>query len=334
MSKIKVLVTVPVPLRGLILSDEALARLNAVADVQLNEDGRNWTSEELAQRLPGVDAMITSWGIVKLDEQVLAKADRLKLVAHAAGSVKGFVTDALYDRGIRVTHAAARIAESVAEYSLLTAMMGLRRPQDYDRRMKAGEAWPKAKDDPIYEIRGKKVGLLGMGYVGRCSARAFQAVGAEVLAYDPYLSQERAHELGVCKAELDELLSTCKVVSVHLPVTEETHNLLGTRELALLQDGAVFVNTARSWVVDQDALLRELSTGRFWAALDVFGEEPLSLESPWRQLDNVLLSPHIAGLSIDSYRGLVALAVKEIERWQADLPLQYEVTHDMLATMA
>jgi len=112
--------------------------------------------------------------------------------------------------------------------------MGLRRPHEFDRQMKAGEAWPKSRGLPLYEIAGKQVGLLGMGYVGRRSAALFRAVGADVWVYDPYLSPEHAAELGVRKVDLDTLLSQCQVISVHLPVTEETHHMLGARELALI----------------------------------------------------------------------------------------------------
>jgi len=330
----RVLVTVPQPLRGLILTDEALSRLQGIAQVTLNDDERNWTAAEIAERLPGIDAMITSWGIVPLTEEVLAQADRLGIVAHAAGSVKGFAQEAVYARGVVVTHAAARIADSVAEYSLLAAMLGLRRLHELDRQMKSGVVWPKTRNEPYGEIHGRRVGLLGMGYVGRKSAALFQAVGADVWAYDPYLSPQQATDLGVTKADLDDLLRECPVISIHLPVTDETHHLLRARELALIQDGAILVNSARAWVVDQEALLKELRTGRFWAALDVFDPEPLPAEHPLRKLENVLLTPHVAGLTQDSYRGLMALAVDEVERFFTGQPLRYQVTQEMLRTMA
>ena len=129
-------------------------------------------------------------------------------------------------------------------------------------------------------------------------------------------------------------MRSCQVVSVHLPVTEETHHIIGAHELGLLQDGAVIVNTARAWTMDQDALLSELSSGRIWAALDVFDPEPLPVDHPLRQLDNVFLTPHVAGLSRDSYHGLTAEMVGEIERAYAGEPLRYRVTKDMLPTMA
>ncbi len=334
MDGIRVLVTVPQPLCGLVLTDKALAKLQGMADVTMNEDGRNWTKEEIAAKLPGVDAMITGWGIARLDADTIARADRLRLIAHAAGTVKGFATDAVFDRGIAVTHAAGRIAESVAEFTLLAVMMGLRRLQDFDRQMKNGEAWPPSRELPRFEIAGKRVGLLGMGYVGRRTAKLFQAVGAQVWAYDPYLKDDQATELGVHKAELHELLRECSIVSVHLPVTDETHHLIGAAELALLQDGAVFVNTARAWTVDQEALIKELSTGRFWAALDVFDPEPLPLEHPLRSMDNVLLTPHVAGINTDCLRSLMGTMIDEVERFFSGKPLVYGINREMLARMA
>jgi phosphoglycerate dehydrogenase-like enzyme len=334
MQEINVLVTVPESLRKYVLSAEAFEKLQSFAHVTMNDDDHNWSGEELAARLPGQDAILASWGLAKLTPEVLANADRLKIVAYAAGSVKGFVTDAVYEKGIQVSHAASRIADSVAEFTLLMAMLGLRRPYPLNERLHEGEAWPRTRDLEHFEIRGKKVGLLGMGYVGRRAARLFQAVKADVWAYDPYLSAEQAEALGVHKVELDELLRECKVIAVHLPVTDETHHMLGARELGLVQDGAVFVNNARAWVVDQDAMIKELGTGRFWAALDVFDPEPLPEDSPLRDMDNVFLTPHVAGLTRDSHGNLMAEMIDELERFVHGEALQHPVTQDMLATMA
>jgi len=334
MAEHRILVSIPEPLRSRLLTAETLAKLHTLAHLTLNEEGRNWSAEELARHLPGHDVLLASWGLARLTPEVLQGADRLRLVAYAAGSVKGFATDALFERGIIITHAAARIADSVAEMALLLALVGLRRVHEFDRRMKSGELWPKDLEAKTFEIRGKRVGLLGMGYVGQRTARLFQAVGAEVWCYDPYLSPSVASALGVRQATLDELLSQCPIVSVHLPITEETHHLIGARELALLQDGALFINTARAWVVDGEALLCELETGRIWAALDVFDEEPLPLDSPLRRLENVLLTPHVAGQTVDSYQGLGECMAREIERFFHGQPLQYSVSREALARMA
>jgi phosphoglycerate dehydrogenase-like enzyme len=221
----------------------------------------------------------------------------------------------------------------VAEYTLLMALLGLRRPLDVGRQMRSGIVL-RNHDVPTHDIARKKVGLLGMGYVGQRVARLFQAVGAEVWAYDPYLSPERAVELGVYKAELDELLGACKVVSVHLPSTEEAWHMLGARELALIQDGAVFINSARTWPVDQDALIKELAAGRFWAALDVTDPEPAPPDHPLRNLDNVICTPHIAGPTTEARRELMGLMVDEVKRFFDGEPLRYQIAEDRLAAMA
>jgi len=334
MARWNALVTVPQSLRQWVVRQEALDKLAGFCDVTLNESGANWGEAQLAERIGGIDVVIASWGLAKLDESVMARADRLKFVGYGAGSVKGFALPPFWAKGCRLSHAAFRIADSVAEYTLTAAMMGLRRLQDYDRRCKAGEAWPKAREDFSYEIRGMQVGLLGLGYVGRRTAAIFQALGAEVWAYDPYLSAERASELGVHKAELDDLLANCPVVSVHLPVTPETHHLLGARELAIMRDDAVLINSARDWTVDQDAMLAELESGRIWAALDVYDPEPLPVDHPLRKLDNVLLTPHIAGHTQTAHLSLMGEMIDEAERLYKGEPLQHEVTQEMLATMA
>jgi phosphoglycerate dehydrogenase-like enzyme len=245
MDKHNVLITTPQPLRGNVLSEEALDKLRRFAHVTLNEDGRNWAAQEIAEKLPGNEAMLASWDLtqIRLTSDVLAGADRLRIIAYAAGSVKSWITEAVYERSIVVAHAASRIADSVAEYTLLLALLGLRRPHDMGRGIQSG-APQTGRELPTYDLAGKKIGLLGMGYVGRRTASLFRAVGAEVWAYDPYLPSEHAAELGIRTAELEELLAQCKVISVHLPSTEETHHMLGARQLALIRDGAIFINTA------------------------------------------------------------------------------------------
>jgi phosphoglycerate dehydrogenase-like enzyme len=329
-----VLVAVPEPLCSRILSLEARARLLEQAEVTWNQDGYNWSEAELAQRLVGVDGLLTGWGIASISDQVLAGADRLRIIGHSAGSVKGFITPAVFDRGIVVTHAASRIADSVAEFTLTVALMGLKRPELFSAQMHHGLPWEQNPSVALHEIAGMQVGILGCGYVGQRVIRLFQGVGALVSVYDPYLSPARAQELGVVKVELRELLRSCPVISVHLPSTEETHHMLGADEFEMIGDGAVFINTARSWVLDELALVSELAKSRFWAALDVYDQEPLPVDHPFRQMDNVLLTPHIAGRTEESYRNLLGTVIEEILRYFSGQPLRYQVTREMLPTMA
>jgi phosphoglycerate dehydrogenase-like enzyme len=210
----------------------------------------------------------------------------------------------------------------------------LKRPDLFSAQMHKGFLWEQNPSVAIHEIAGMKVGILGCGYVGQRAIRLFRSVGAAVWVYDPYLSSTRAQELGAVKAELFDVLRSCPVISVHLPSTDETHHLLGADEFAMIGDGAVFINTARSWVLDESALAAELAKGRFWAALDVYDQEPLPLEHPLRRMDNVLLTPHIAGRTEESYRNLLGTVIDELLRFIDGQPLRYQVTREMLATMA
>lgn len=335
MSKPSLLVLPPPSLYHQLFDPESHHRLLEVARVTFNSEERNWSSGELAQRLPGFAAVVTGWGTPLFDEQVLAAAEDLQLIAHSAGSIKRMLPPAVFARGIAVTHAAGAIAPAVAEMTILLILLGLRRVLELDRLMKAGEPWSAGREIGMgREIRGLRVGVVGAGYTGREVIQRLKALGADVWVYDPYVGEARAAELGVYKGELDELFAQCPVVTIQAPPTEETHHMIGARQLALMPEGALFVNTARSRVVDQEVLLDELHKGRIRAALDVYDQEPLPLDSPFRALDNVILTPHVAGATQQARLRQGRTVVEEVERFFAGQALQYPVTGDMLATMA
>jgi len=294
----------------------------------------NLTSEELAERVPGMDAVLSSWGCPRFTDVVLDAADRVKIVAHAAGSIRSLLPPPVFEKGIAVTHAASAIAPAVADLSLAFTMVLLRRVHLHDRLLRAGD-WGGARELGLgHELAGTRVGVVGAGYTGRCFIKLLRALDAEIWVYDPYVDEGRAAELGVTKVGLDELFAGCPVVSVQAPATEETFHMIGARQLSLLQDGACFVNTARSRVIDMDALLAELQSGRFQAALDVFDQEPLPEDHPFRKLDNVILTPHVAGGTIEARYRQGQFMVEEMQRFIAGEPLKYQVTKDMLSTMA
>lgn len=333
--KPNVLVLLPPSLYKLLFNERDDAALRAFAHVTFNRLDRNLTSAELAEQVAPYDVLIGGWGSPLLTTEVLDAAERLKLYAYSAGSLKGIVTPEVFDRGIAVTTSATAMAPAVAEMSLIMMMMCLRSPHRMDRLLKAGAPWQEAQAYMMgQELVGQRVGVIGAGFVGRCSIDLLRALRCEVWVHDPYLPEAAAGELGVAKKELSELMADCPVVTVHAPTTPETRHMIGARELALLQDGAVFVNTARSWVVDQEALLRELQTGRFQAALDVFDEEPLPADSPFRRLENVLLTPHVAGGSVQSRHRQGGTVREEMERFFRGEPLRFGVTAEMLAIMA
>ena len=280
------------------------------------------------------DAVITGWGSPRCDDAVLSAAKRLRIVAHSAGSIRHLLPPALFKKGIAVTHAAAAMLPAVAEMSLALTLMMLRRVPQYLAAMRGREAWEKASAIGYGpELSATRVGVVGAGHTGRCFIRLLRSLDAQVCVCDPYLTPAHAADWGVRKVELDELLRSCQVVSLQAPSTARTHHMIGRRELSLLADGTIFINTARSWLVDEPALIEELGRGRILAALDVFDQEPLSVDHPLRSMPNVYLMPHVAGGSMQTAHRQGQLVTQELSRARGE-PLQYPVTLQMLETMA
>ncbi|MGI8484041.1 MAG: NAD(P)-dependent oxidoreductase [Thermomicrobiales bacterium] len=185
-----------------------------------------------------------------------------------------------------------------------------------------------------HEIAGARIGVIGAGGIGRSFIRQLKALGAKPWIFDPYLSADAASQLGARQVSLDVLMAECPIIVNHAPTTPETHHMIGKEQLALMQDGAYLVNTARSWVIDQEALLAELESGRIRAALDVFDMEPLPLDHPFRSLPNVILTPHIAGATHEGYARQGDCAVRDIVNAFSGKPLEHEVTLDRYAILA
>ncbi|MEV4263862.1 hydroxyacid dehydrogenase [Kribbella sp. NPDC049584] len=327
--KLRIVLAATPSFRDMVFGATSVGRLEALGDVVVLDDPGDATA--LTAALPGADVLITSWGATPLTAEVLDHAERLRLIAHSASSVKHFVTDEVFRRGLRITQAGQAMAEPVAEVSLAFTLSLLHRIQRFDHQMHDG-AW---RDDapPQHGLRSSRIGVVGASRTGSEYIRMLVALGAEVVVYDPYLTDERAAQLGVRRTTLDELLRTSRVVALHAPTLPETHHLIGARELALMPDGSSLVNTARSWLIDSPALLAELRTGRIDAALDVFDEEPLPADSPYRTLANVLLTPHQAAATVECYLEMGDITADEIERFAADEPLKYELTEDALTRM-
>lgn len=329
-----VAVLIPSPIRRQVLSPDAERQLASFARV-VNPTGPGIADEEVPDLLEGAVACLTGWGTPPLSEPTLARVSGLRLVAHTAGSVRRLVPLSAMERGLRVSHAAEIIADAVAEFAVLQALLCLRRLHELDRAMKAGTPWDAIREEVPGKLLGSKtVGVVGAGRVGQAVIRLFKPFGCRVLVYDPYVADDRAASLGVEKRGLADLFDQADVVTVHAPVLPETKGMIGAPELARLRDGSVVLNAARAEVIDEGALLRELETGRIVAALDVFAEEPLPLDSRFRALPNVLLSPHLAGRTEDTYFRQGQAMVDEVQRFLRGEPLRYEITAAMLPVMA
>jgi phosphoglycerate dehydrogenase-like enzyme len=169
--------------------------------------------------------------------------------------------------------------------------------------------------------------------VGRHVIKLLRPFGVRVLLYDPYVSAEEASQLGAEKVEMDDLVARADIVSLHAPGKPETYHMLSAERLAMIKDDALLINTARGTLVDEAALVGELAKGRFFAFLDVTDPEPPAADSPLRQLENVVITPHSAGCIEDCGR-MGEMAVEELRRFFAGEPPLYRVAPDMMTRIA
>ncbi|GAA1992102.1 hydroxyacid dehydrogenase [Catenulispora subtropica] len=322
---------------------EALHRLSAatLVDPDTPVAGRpDQLAPRTARALAEADILLTSWGSPRIDLGFLDAAPKLRLLVHAAGTIKPLVVPEIFERGVRVCSAAEANAVPVAEYTLAAVILGAKRAFPAAARYRSGV---RAADGTHRDLDGLgwigtwplTVGVIGASRIGRKVVRLLrQVLDADVLVYDPYGLGGLDDDPRVRAADLDGLLAACDVVTVHAPLTPESRGMIDARRLALLRDGTVLVNTARGPIVDGPALARELASGRIDAVLDVTDPEPLPPESELFDLPNVFVTPHIAGSLGREVRRLGLLAVGEVERFASGLPLRYEVFPDQLDRLA
>lgn len=303
-----------------------LARLRELCDVPDAEPLARFDEPRAAALLERAELLVTGWGCPPLDATVLAAAPALRAVVHAAGTVKNHVTRACFERGIRVSSAAAANAVPVAEYTVAAILLAGKRVfrlQQRYRDVRAFRLWGEEVPDP--SNYRKVVGVVGASRVGRLVLELLGPFDFLLLLCDPTLDPAAARGLGAEPVELDELLRRSDIVTLHAPALPETRHLIDARRLSLLRDGAVLVNTARGSLVDPEALVRELTAGRIDAVLDVTEPEVLPPDSPLYELPNVFLTPHVAGALGSERARLVELALDEIARLVRGEPLQHEV---------
>ncbi len=310
----------------------AWRELASFADVIHHEGPEPADKADLLALLPAADACITSWDVAQLDADVIAAAPRLKAMAHMGSSVKRFVSDALWAAGVHVTSAGLALAIDVAETTLGLMIVGMKRVWPLAQHVRAG-GWRETSWWPARELFGKEVGIIGASNVGRHVIKLLQAFAVHVLVYDPFLTAEDAAALGAEKVELEELLRRADIVSLHAPAKPDTIHMLNAGRLALMKDDALLINTARGSLIDEPALIRELSRGRFFAFLDVTDPEPPAADSPLRRLENVVVMPHIAGC-IENCGRMGELAVEELRRFFAGEPAIYPIRPEMLDRIA
>jgi phosphoglycerate dehydrogenase-like enzyme len=322
-----------------VFKEETFQRMLERFDVKVNGTDTNYTTEQVAEEIPGFDGLVTGWGTPHLSESVFENADKLRIITHSAGSVKGFlrgvVDKYVVPRNICVFSANEAIAYNVAEATIGLLIMTCRRFMDHALFIRETEGW-RSRDIPGNGkyLTGSTVGIVSASKVGRIVMDLLKPFNVEILVYDPYLSEWEAGRLGVKKADLDDLFARSDFVSLHAPSIPETNKMVGEKQLKAMRDGAVLVNTSRGSVMDHDALLAELQTGRIMAALDVTTPEPLPPDSPFRKLTNCIITPHVSGVGLYGYYMIGTTTLQALEDFFAGRPVKGAVDFSRYAILA
>jgi len=246
--------------------------------------------------------------------ELLAAATKLRVVGRLGVGLDNIDVAACQSRGIEVIPATGANAESVAEYVLTAALVLLRGAYFSTRAVEAG-TWPRQTLSQGREAAGKTLGIVGFGSIGRLTARKAAAIGMRIVGYDPHIGTDDPAwtQARTDRRDLDSLLAESDVVSLHLPLNDATRGLLGRERLARMKRDAVLINTARGAIVDEAALATMLREGRLGgAALDVFDHEPLAAGSPLTGAPRLLLTPHIAGVTVESNERVSALIAERV----------------------
>ena len=278
MSRPRVLVREPIAEAGIELLRERF-------DVDVDGDS------DLSEAIGAYDGIVIR-SATKLTADLIERAERLKVIGRAGVGVDNVDVEAATRRGIVVANAPESTVVSAAEHTIGLLLALSRNIPQAHAALKQGR-WERARYGGS-EVAGKTVGVLGFGRIGQQVARRALGLGMRVVAHDPFVAKERFRELGVERGEQQQdVLGAADFITLHLPLTEETTGSIGAEAFAAMRDGAKIVNAARGELVDEDALLEALRSGKIGgAALDVFGKEPYS--GPLLELDNVVVTPHLA----------------------------------------
>lgn len=345
-AKPKVLIVSNQRVRDVYLDPKDLARLETFADWEwLRSEGKETfdsadadpaARDALLGRVGDVEGIVVCHGSPRLDATVFDRAPRLRVVGELEGDrfASRIDVEAAWERGIRTVDTTNGSSYPVAEWALALAIISLRNAGEQFRHMIAPEAYRRPYTDFGFvhgELYGKKVGLIGCGHIGRRLISFLKPFQCEIMVHDPYIPKEVPDILEVLQTSLDHVMADNDVVICLAPLTPKTRRMIGKRELDLLKPGSVFVNVSRGAIVDPDALIARLRKGDIVAGLDVFDPEPIPADSPIKDLPNVFLSPHIAGVTARSRTLFFDLMVDELDRFFHGHETRYDLLPRTLA---
>lgn len=299
------------------------------------EPMEEFTSPRSLALLAETDILITGWGCPKLDAAALAAAPRLTHVLHAGGTVKHHVGEECWERGIEISTAADANSIPVAEYTVAMILLANKRVLQIARKLHSEKT--ELEPDQLFPDMGnfgKRVGIIGASRIGKHVIRLLKSYDVQIVVADPFLDDAAAAALGVERVSLEELASSCDVVSLHAPSLPSTRNLIHQGLVASFKPGATFINTARGELVDQDALLRRIEEGDLYAVLDVTTPWVLPADSGFYSHPHVLLTPHLAGSLGMELERMAVSTIEEAHRLSRGEPLRHRLHAKDLAFTA
>ncbi len=284
-------------------------------------------------RLHEVEVLFAGWQTPALVAELLDRMPALRAVFYGAGSIKNIVTEAFWERGIPVTSAYQANAVPVAEYTHAAIMLSLKRVWHFERTAQREQKWPAYVEMP--GAFRSTVGLVSLGAIGRRVVEKLRLSDIQVVAYDPFVNEEVARQLGVRMLPLDELFRTADIVSLHTPWLKETEGLVTGALIETMKPNATLINTSRGAVIRENEMIEVLRRRPdLTALLDVTFPEPPVAGSPLYTLPNVVLTPHIAGSMGEECRRMGAYMVEELDRFLAGQPMKWQITREQAARMA
>jgi phosphoglycerate dehydrogenase-like enzyme len=310
------LIVVPDDNPPVLAGTTALERLRQIGTVQVYDSDAT-DLKVLAERLREAEVALNIRGRTRFTADVLQVCPKLRLISIWGTGTDNVDLKAAAARGISVTNTPGANAVAVAEHTVALMLAVAKQLPQADQAMRQG-GWPR---NLVPQLRGKRLGLIGTGLIGREVAAMGKGLGLEVVAWTFHPDQKLASNLGLRYVELDDLLRTADIVSIHLRATPETKHFLSRERLALLKPGAILINTARGSLVDEASLVEFLRDKKIaGAGLDVFDAEPLPAGHPLPTLPNVLLTPHAAGMTPEVIQNGLAMAVENVEHFLKGTP--------------
>lgn len=303
MMALKVVITLPVP-------DATLSLLREHAEVQAWTDQMAIPESVLHDWMPAADAILCSVGNPITAETIARARNNLRVISTISVGVDHIDLVAATRAGIPVGHTPGVLTDSTADMALALMLACTRRIPEVDRYVRAGK-WVSAWSPGMLlgkDLSCSTVGIIGLGPIGLAVAQRVSGFGAQVIAWN----RTPRETPGVERVELDELFERSDIVSIHAAMSADTHHLVSAERLAKLKDGAIVINTARGGLIDESALLQELTSGRLSAGLDVFEQEPLAADSPLMALDNVVLVPHLGSATAATRRAMMECALANL----------------------